>query len=322
MECQSQKQRWSTHDCSGSDPGKYWRTVLCDAVFELDVDLPSDGPIDAFLEQRDLGAMRVSAISVSAGQSIQRTRSAIGRSAHHQYELVTMLDGVMEVSIGGCQTVLKKGSSMLIDGAEPYSFTTAPVTSNLSFHIPAHLLEQSVPNLSQVTSKAIHRDTPWGKVILALGNAIVSESEPISPSRQQLYAAQLLGAISIVSDLNDTPNQTYRDRTYARALALLEQLAGDPDLDVQSFVTQLGTSPRYMHKLFAENGSTFGREILRIRLERAGQMLMDRRFGGITVNELVWRTGFKDESHFYKRFKTYYGCTPKAYRERALQVTS
>jgi transcriptional regulator GlxA family with amidase domain len=70
--------------------------------------------------------------------------------------------------------------------------------------------------------------------------------------------------------------------------------------------------------LFAQSGTTFGHELLRIRLELARRLLGDRRFGKISIGEVAARCGFVEPSHFARRFRAKYGQGPTEFR-RATQ---
>jgi AraC-like DNA-binding protein len=74
---------------------------------------------------------------------------------------------------------------------------------------------------------------------------------------------------------------------------------------------------RYLHKVLAQAGTTYSQLLCRIRLERAAQMLSDRRFNELPVAEIAWRSGFQDPGHFSKRFRGAFGRTPGSFRTSA-----
>ena len=88
----------------------------------------------------------------------------------------------------------------------------------------------------------------------------------------------------------------------------------DHELDAGRLAAALGLSPRYVHKILAREGTTYGRELVRVRLDRAAAMLRDRRFDELSIAEIGWRCGFCDPSHFSKRFRDAFGHAPGAYR--------
>jgi AraC-like DNA-binding protein len=89
----------------------------------------------------------------------------------------------------------------------------------------------------------------------------------------------------------------------------------DPSLDPQAVAEAHGISRRYLHLLFAESGTSFGATLMALRLEQAKHLLDDRRLANVGIAELAWRCGFREPSHFARRFRTRYGAAPDAYRK-------
>jgi AraC-like DNA-binding protein len=95
---------------------------------------------------------------------------------------------------------------------------------------------------------------------------------------------------------------------------LFERLS-DPSLGPQSVADAHGISKRYLHLLFAGAGTSFGAALMELRLEQAKRLLDDRRLARIGIAELAWRCGFREPSHFARRFRARYGGAPGAYRK-------
>ncbi len=69
-----------------------------------------------------------------------------------------------------------------------------------------------------------------------------------------------------------------------------------------------------MAGMFRENvGDTFLNYLNKLRIQMATLMLRDT---SLSVNEVMYQTGFSDMAHFLRMFKRYIGMTPSVYRER------
>jgi len=90
----------------------------------------------------------------------------------------------------------------------------------------------------------------------------------------------------------------------------------EPDFDPSRLALEHGLSKRYVHMLFAKAGTSFGRELEKVRLERAKRLLEDRRFNCVDIMEIALRCGFRDSSGFSKRFRGRYGAPPSLYRRQ------
>jgi AraC-like DNA-binding protein len=75
-----------------------------------------------------------------------------------------------------------------------------------------------------------------------------------------------------------------------------------------------GISVRYLHHLFAQARTTFGAELMKLRLESARRLLEDPRLAALDIAEVSARCGFSEPSHFARRFRRAYGRGPQAHR--------
>jgi AraC-like DNA-binding protein len=80
-----------------------------------------------------------------------------------------------------------------------------------------------------------------------------------------------------------------------------------------------GISKRYLHHLFAQVKSTFGRELIQLRLDCAHRLLSDARYSALSVSEVALRAGFLEPSHFARRFRQAFGSGPMEFRTAHLR---
>ena len=105
-----------------------------------------------------------------------------------------------------------------------------------------------------------------------------------------------------------------------RAVRLQEILAQvkarftEPDFSSEHVATSLGISQRYVNKLLFESGHTFAERLLELRLQKAQAMLADARHDVMKVSDIAFACGFNDVSHFNRRFRARFGCSPTQYR--------
>ena len=102
-----------------------------------------------------------------------------------------------------------------------------------------------------------------------------------------------------------------------RVLRALNGRFAEPDLTPGSLAGELHMSVRSLHYAFAAAGTTFVEELMRIRLQRARELLADGRTRELPIAEIAARCGFTDPSHFARRFRRRFDCTPHGYRHRS-----
>lgn len=86
------------------------------------------------------------------------------------------------------------------------------------------------------------------------------------------------------------------------------------ELSLEEFASYTGRSLATFKRDFAKvSPLSPQRWIMEHRLERAKSLLLA---GGITAQEVGYRVGFKNRSHFSQAFKKQYGCAPACYQRQ------
>jgi AraC-like DNA-binding protein len=95
----------------------------------------------------------------------------------------------------------------------------------------------------------------------------------------------------------------------------------DCDLKAATVAARQGVTPRYVHKLFESEGTSFSEFVLSQRLGRAYRIFSDPRFFDRLISSIAFETGFGDLSHFNHCFRRRYGVTPSDVRAQAKLIT-
>ncbi|AVP95796.1 hypothetical protein C7S18_00650 [Ahniella affigens] len=109
----------------------------------------------------------------------------------------------------------------------------------------------------------------------------------------------------------------HRDRIFAERAADYVRRHVSDELTPQSLADALHVSLRTLQRHLRDGLDTSPQELLlAIRLEAAAERLRDpaRR-----IQEVAFDLGFQDLSHFSRRFRAAYGCTPSAYQQARVQ---
>lgn len=303
---------WATRDAPGAELS-YWRRATCEAVFELELEpFDEDASLEASIVQRSLGPISLSRMNVAFGQIISRTPASIRRSKLNQFELVYISAGSAFLCQCGRETELKLGDWVLVDGHEKYTLTTARGSRNVSFHLPTAWLKQWLAHPEAHVARPVHADSPWGRSLTSTMEAI---GDDIGAERESLCADQIGGALALaLLNPDDRPLREHQLRHFHRLRQSLADMAYDNTLDASKVAGMHGISVRYLHSIFSTAGTSYSRELLNIRLERAARMLRLAPFRELSVVEIAWRCAFFDASHLTRHFRQRYGTTPGAFR--------
>jgi len=122
-----------------------------------------------------------------------------------------------------------------------------------------------------------------------------------------------LAAEATIAELEPIPLTVRADDSpfVRRFQTVLAKESRAPSFDVETLAGKLGMSRSHLHRRVTEVFGIAPSEVLMsFRLERAARMLVR---GTGNVGEIGYAVGFKDLSHFVRRFRARYGQTPAAY---------
>lgn len=114
-----------------------------------------------------------------------------------------------------------------------------------------------------------------------------------------------------------TPGETAyseSDRELIEKLtALIQANIDNENLDVTFLVNKVGISRSLLHmKLKSLTGCSATEFIRSIRLREAVKLIAE---GKCNISEAAYRTGFSSPAYFTRRFKEFFGTSPKQYFE-------
>ncbi|MBR1868516.1 MAG: response regulator [Bacteroidales bacterium] len=100
-----------------------------------------------------------------------------------------------------------------------------------------------------------------------------------------------------------------------KAMRIVRENLTDSEFDVGRFASEMALGRTlFFTKLKGLTGQTPNRFITTVRLKYARELLSDK--AGHSVSEVSYMCGFSTPSYFIKTFKSFYGLTPSAFRDK------
>jgi hypothetical protein len=93
-----------------------------------------------------------------------------------------------------------------------------------------------------------------------------------------------------------------------------DQIDTNLTLSLKEISESLNVHPTYLSREFSKyfDNLSFGDYIRKLRIEKSIELLKDPKY---SLAEIAYLTGFSDQSHFNRTFKTYMGKNPSVYRK-------
>ncbi|MGH2763474.1 MAG: helix-turn-helix domain-containing protein [Thermoleophilaceae bacterium] len=110
-----------------------------------------------------------------------------------------------------------------------------------------------------------------------------------------------------------------RRALFREALHAIERDHPDEDLSLASVAHSIATSRRQLQRVFGEHGTSFRRELQRIRMTRAAELL---RAGALPVSSVARAVGYRQPAQFSKAFRRHHGRPPSELRGAAERLAA
>ena len=122
-----------------------------------------------------------------------------------------------------------------------------------------------------------------------------------------------LGRTAVFPYVRASTVQRRRD-LYREALQVITRRHGEADLSLGTVAHEIATSRRQLQRALAEAGGTsFSRELQRVRMQRAAELLTG---STLPVQAVAGAVGYRQAAQFAKVFRRHHATSPSSFRRR------
>ncbi|SFU74061.1 helix-turn-helix transcriptional regulator [Pseudoduganella namucuonensis] len=132
-------------------------------------------------------------------------------------------------------------------------------------------------------------------------------------------AELLTYSLAMLPPLNDCKDLGHA-RHFQEICHSIDLHLGDCELSLAGVARRHNVSPRYVQKIFAQANTCFSQYVRTRRLEQCRKDLSNRLNASLSISEICYNWGFNDLAYFSRAFSAEYGCSPRAYRTKLLEV--
>lgn len=226
--------------------------------------------------------------------------------------LMIKSSGHMALRQGRREAVPDIGDGVLLVYRQPSQLRFQDATY-LSVRVPLPALAMLV-DVEAAAGRRILRDTA---ALVLLRQYVASLPERIAdPALGALVATHVYDLIAMAIGATEQGREAARGRGVraARLASIKADLTRDPGLAIDEIAGRQGVTPRYVQLLLEEDGTTFTEFATERRLDAARAMLRSPRFRAWSIAGIAFEAGFRDLSHFNRRFRRRFGLTPSDFR--------
>lgn len=233
----------------------------------------------------------------------------------------------LHVLTGGLRVVTERASGrieshrtmgIMLDEGQFYRHSSDNgMTRALILMLPKARLVERVPSYDRLIAEPLEISCKPFRVLQSYLGLATSGVDLNEPAMSRLNAEYVIDLITMIlqerADLEGaTRLRTGPSARYQVILAEIARGISDPRLSGKLVAARVGITERYLQQLLEEHGETFSHYLLRLRLDKAAEMLTAKR--QMPVAEIAFICGFGDLSYFNRSFKKRFGQSPRRLR--------
>jgi AraC-like DNA-binding protein len=281
---------------------------------------PQDG-VHAFMELWELGNVVVFRTESSGIQMTHTPRQARQDAAPVVALAIQELGDGRQTQFGPRQEIVQ-GELMMMDLSAPYDFSWSGEGASRCVQIPVEALGLPVDVIRKAGARL--SASPLYPLVRSHIADLTRNPEELSkdPAAAQLGAASVeLARALLASAAGDAgPANSVNARSLlTRIRAYTRQHLADPALRPDTIAAEHNISVRYLYKLCADADFSLEQWIISQRLEGARAELARASSRNRSVAVIARRWGFRDPTHFSRRFRTAYGISPRDWQRVAAE---
>lgn len=275
---------------------------------------------EATVHGASLGQLDLAVLEWAQILGAERTAREAARGEDEAYFLCLQLAGSTRVRQDGRDAVIHPGDFALVDVQRPYICQYSARSKKVIFRIPRRALQARLGAGCEITAQAVRRTDGVGGLASGFLAMIPDRAGALLPAVKGQIAEQALDLASLALSVGAGRRSPRLSSAAAVAVlrlrSAIETRLTDTALDATAAAAAAGVSVRYANSLLSQHGTSLARQIQSRRLEQCCRALADPAQSRRTVAEIAYAWGFCDPSHFGRRFKLAFGCSPSEYRER------
>jgi AraC-like DNA-binding protein len=226
------------------------------------------------------------------------------------------------VSQLGREMTVEPGGGVLSSNADPSTIVVPEASRFACIAMPRKPIMSLVPGLEDLLVRPLRGDAGVLQLLDNYLTVLECGQAMNTPDLRRAVMAHIhdLVAVALGATRELLEIASRRGIRAARLHAIKGDIAknlADREVSAGALAARHRVTPRYIHKLFENEGTTLSKFVLGQRLSRVHRMLTDARCAGQTIGALAFAVGFGDLSNFNHAFRRHYGATPSEVRATA-----
>ena len=309
-------QRLSTAALPAADRLPTWREVFGQTMVRLDIEPAKGQPFRAEGTLCALPGAALSSVAVTP-VCVSRTRRLIAGDGADMLFLITA-NAPLHVAQNGREQTLEAGDALFLRGGECSIIQWEREARLTNIAVPVDSLTPLLPGCEDLSMTVVPKRSETLRLLLGYVDLVQAWQGAATNGFGRIAADHVRDLM--IATAAAMPTLPAAERAGIRAARLggvkadIELQLCEPGLSIQGIAASNRISPRYVRRLFQDEGTTFSDFVLGRRLEQAYRLLLSRTQPATTIGAIAYACGFCDLSYFNRTFRRRFGMTPSDLR--------
>lgn len=309
---------WDTQYFPLQEAFAAYREALCDVFMPWSAEIRPDVEFNARIEAMCFEDSLISRVQLKGPLEVSRSKTEIDNSQSECFFVCYVLSGALTIAQAEQTNTARPGDLAVFTSSEPVRLQSYGGYNDLTFRIARESLSDIRDRDTKFQNLVVAAKQMSPPLLACLSAMAERSSWSSEGALKSLFDASVAliplqtGCFGETQEILGTrSNCLFRDMQ-----KFIEQNLDDGRLSPQDAADQHSVSVRYLHKIFAANGTTFNSLLMARRLERVCNDLLSPSCRSQPIASIAFRWGFNDLSTFTRAFKKRYLCSPRDYRRR------
>ena len=300
-----------------TDRHEVFRSAMLEAsgATRIELETPAGG-VAGRMELCSLGPSRIFTAE-SSGIAMTRDRRTARGASPEAVAIAVHGAGTGRHQMDDRQRLVRTGDVMIVDVTRPFDFSWSGWGSSTSLQVPISELGMPVETVQRAATRL--DSSPLYRIVSRYLVELTRDAERLSAAptaaalgdaSNQLVRALLTSAVDGANGGRDVLEQTL----ITQVRVYVHQHLRDPALNADSVALALAVSRRHLFRICTKADFSLEQYIIGKRLENVKSDLATPVGRTRTIGAVAYSWGFKDPTHFTRRFRAAYGLLPSDWR--------
>lgn len=307
---------WSSRGLPPPEALRYWKSWASETLAPMHIQVPDERRFAARWKRHAVGALQLIALEATSQRIVHMREERIS-TPEPMYQLLYCTRSPISALVGAKHFVVDSGEFALIDNTDSYDMRM-DAHKAIILVAPRKVIHRWLPDPEQYIARPFSASSKWGYPLGSFLSTVARELDSaVLP--HSVIADQIGTLLALAVGYRAPASTKHKAALVHRLFKLINERYSDPEFHPGEVAQTLGISKRYLQSLLAEAGTTFMGTLATVRLDRASELLRDRRCAQLQIADISLKCGYLDPSYFSRAFRRRFGMGPREWRnERRL----